>query len=45
METTVQAAVHVLQVLEVKLRDILQYELLVSGARSAEVSKIDSVGS
>jgi hypothetical protein len=43
--TAAQAAVNVLKVLEVRLGDILQYKFLVSGAGSAEVSKLDSVGS
>lgn len=40
-----QAAVHVLKILEVRLGDTLQYKLLVSAARLAEVSKLDSVSS
>jgi hypothetical protein len=43
MGRAVQAAVHVLKVLELRLWDILQYKLLVFGAVLAEVSKLDSI--
>ena len=41
--TAAQAAVYILIVLEVRLGDVFQYKLLVSGAGSAEVSQLDSV--
>lgn len=43
--TVAKTAIHVLVILEVIGRDMFQYELLVAGAGSPEISKLDRAGS